>query len=416
MKRYATDRSKTGPKPVERVEVREGSVKKRVILLIVAVLVALGAFYYGISSLTRVAGGWRVIEATSASEMNCAQDFVFQYFLGGSGVNAAAENKALSMLYTKATEQAYQIFNSREASLEHHNLYYLNRSINQPVQVPRALYEALALIEKTGSRYIYLGPALQEYHSLFFCTEDWETEGFDPYQNEDVKIFLQTVADFAADPGHVQVALLGNDTVQLNVSDEYQAFARENGVTDYLDLYILQDAFILDYLADTMEENGYTRGMISSYDGYTRCLSDEGLEYSCPFYSPVDARNVQMAAQVNYPGGTSLVHFHQMRLQTQKELYYYQFQNGDTRHAYLDEKDGLCKAALPVLMGTSHRLGCAETAMRLLPFFAADTLDEAGLKALESQGIYPLYALNGVFTTADRAVSLDKLAEGYQAP
>ena len=180
MKRTAAERTANQPQPVERVNVNEKGTKKRVVLLIVAILVALGAFGYGIGTLTNVETGWYVIEATSASEMNCAQDFVFRYDLGHSGIGAAAENKALSMLYTEATEKAYQIFNARENSLPYNNIYFLNRNINKPVQVDAALYNAFALSEETGSRYMYLGPAFQEYHSLFFCTEEWETEGYDP--------------------------------------------------------------------------------------------------------------------------------------------------------------------------------------------------------------------------------------------
>ena len=145
MKRTAANRNANHPKPVERVEVNETGTKKRIVLLIVAILVALGAFGYGISTLTKVETGWYVIEATSASEMNCAQDFVFRYQLGHSGVSAAAENKALTLLYTDATEKAYQIFNARENSLNFKNLYYLNRTPNKPVQVDAALYEAFEL-------------------------------------------------------------------------------------------------------------------------------------------------------------------------------------------------------------------------------------------------------------------------------
>mgnify|MGYP000381736068 CR=1 FL=1 len=413
MKRYAAERSANQPKPVEKVEVKEGGTKKRIVLLIVAILVALGAFTYAISTLVTVEKGWRVIEATSASEMNCAQDFTFQYYLGGSGANAAAENKELSMLYTKATEDAYQIFNAREASLTYNNLYYLNRRPNQPVQVPQELYAAFELVEKTGSRYMYLGPAFQEYHSIFFCTEDWETESFDPYQNEDQKAYLQAVAQFAADPAHVQVQLMGDNTVQLYVSESYLAFARENGIVDFVDLYLLQDAFIVDYLAETIEKAGYNRGMLSSYDGYTRCLSESQISYTTPLYNPVDATHVEKAADVQVMGGTALVQMHSMPFNARKELYYYQFKNGDTRTAYLDEKDGLCKAAVPVLFATSREMSCAEAALRLMPFYAADTLDENGLKALEAEGLYPLYCEGKNLLSADPQVTLKPVTEGY---
>lgn len=413
MKRTAADRTARQPKPVERVEVNEKGTKKRIVLLIVAILVALGAFGYAIGTLTKVETGWYVIEATSASEMNCAQDFVFRYYLGHSGIGAAAENKALSMLYTEATEKAYQIFNARENSLPYNNIYFLNRNLNQPVQVDEALYDAFALVEKTGSRYMYLGPAFQEYHSLFFCTEEWETEGFDPYRNEDQKAYLAQVAAFANDPAHIQLQLMGENTVQLNVSEAYQAFAKEYGIRDYLDLYLMQDAFIIDYLANTLQEAGYTMGVLSSYDGYTRCLSEKALDYANPVYAQVDALHVTEVARVQYPGGTSMVQFHSMPINPQKELYYFQFKNGDTRTAYLDEKDGLCKEALPLLSATSRDMGCAETALRLMPLYAADVLDTKALQTLAEEGIYPLYCENNTVFAADPQMTVNILTEGY---
>ena len=414
MKRTAANRNANHPKPVERVEVNETGTKKRIVLLIVAILVALGAFGYGISTLTKVEKGWYVIEATSASEMNCAQDFVFRYQLGHSGVSAAAENKALTLLYTDATEKAYQIFNARENSLNFKNLYYLNRTPNKPVQVDAALYEAFELMERLGSRYLFMGPAYQEYHSLFFCTEDWETEGFDPYQNPDQKEYLTRIASFANDPNHIRLELMGDCTVQLHISEEYQAFAQENGIKDYLDMYILQDAFIIDYLAKTIQDAGYTMGVISSHDGYTRCLSEERLEYGNALYAQADAFHVAEAARVYYPGGTAMVQFHSMPLNTQKELYYYQFKNGDTRTAYLDLQDGLCKEALPFLTATARDMGCAEAAMRVLPLYAADTLDKAALHALTKEGVYPLYCEGNVIFSFDPAVIVKDVAQGYE--
>ena len=401
------------PKPIETVELNETGTKKRVVLFIVAIIVALGAFWYGISNLTKVEAGWYVIEATSASEMNCAQDFEFRYYLGHSGVNSAAENKALNLLYTQATEDAYKIFNARESFADCKNLHYINRHPNEPIRVGKALYEAFTLMEETGSRYMYLGPALQEYNNLFFCMEDSEAENVDPYLNEEQKAYIARVAEFAGNPEHIQLQRMENNTVQLYVSDAYLAFAKEWGITDYLDLYILQDAFIIDYLADKLIQEGYTKGVISSYDGYTRCLGDETLMYGNEVYSQPQAGIASVTAQVRYPGNTALVHFHQLQLNSVRELYYYQYQNGETRTAYLDEKDGLCKAALPFLTATSPEAGCAEMALRLMPLYAADALDRDGLHALADEKIYPMYCDGNTLYSFDPQMKVVKIAEGY---
>jgi len=411
--RTAYDRTAYQPKPVERIEVEDGHIKKRTILLIIAIVVAVAAFAYGIANYTHVDTGWREIEIDT-KEMNCSQDFVFNYYLGGGGASALSEYRALVSLYSTATERAYRIFNSYEAFTGGNNLYAVNQSVNAPVHVDPVLYQAFELIERLDSRYVYLAPVYAEYHSLFFCNEDWETEGYDPYQNADIREYFAQAAAFAQDPEQVHVELLGNNTLQLNVSEEYAAFAEENGISTYVDFFWMKDAFIVDFLANTMENSGYTRGAISSYDGFVRCLSDEQLSYSYHFYDLLQGSSICNAARLNYTGGTSLVHLHSFPIDPSKEIYYYQFEDGAVRHAYADLSDGLSKAAVPAMIATSREMGCAETLLRLLPLYAADTLDQDGLAQLTAEGIFPLYSVDRRIITSSPEVMLDDVLEGYE--
>ena len=127
----------------------------------------------------------------------------------------------------------------------------------------------------------------------------------------------------------------------------------------------------------------------------------------------MDALHVTEAARVQYPAGTAVVQFHSMPLNTQKELYYFRFKNGDTRTAYLDEKDGLCKEAIPLLTVTGREMGCGEMALRLMPLYAAETLDMHALQALEGEGIYPLYCDGNVIHITDPAMTAEAVAEGF---
>ena len=64
----------------------------------------------------------------------------------------------------------------------------------------------------------------------------------------------------------------GENQVCLHVSDAYQAYAAEMGYTAYLDFFWMKNAFLIDYLADTIRGEGYQLGIISSKDGF-RALS-----------------------------------------------------------------------------------------------------------------------------------------------
>lgn len=412
MKRQAPDRTAHQPKPVERVELNEGQVKARIIFLILAVMIAIAAFGWVIFSRTHVNTGWREIEVASDGTMNCSQDFQFNYYLGGSGMSAAAELKAITLLYTQATEDAYNIFNARELSPELNNLFQLNLNPNKPVKVDSALYAALETVVRLGSRYLFLAPMYSEYHSLFFCNDDWETEGYDPVQNPDIRAYAAQVAAFAADPAHISLRLLGEDTVQLTVSEAYAAFAQENGIERYVDFYWMKNAFIIDYLAQTLEAAGYDRGVISSYDGFSRCLGEEQLGYSHQLFDLREGK-VYRAATMNYPGGTNLVCLRAFPLNPQKELYYYQFKDGTFRTAHVDPADGISKAALPTLAATSRSASCAEMLLRLLPFYAADAWTGEAHTALPGMGIYPISIVDRVICQSGDQVTVSGLYEGY---
>lgn len=413
MKRTAPDRTVNQPKPVQRIELDEKHVKKRIILIVVLVLIAIAAFAHVIINKATVASGWREIEANSSSKVNCSQNFVFDYNLGASGLSASAENKAIVKLYTEATEKAYRVFNSRETFEGENNICSLNRNVNTPLEIPQELYSAFEKLESLSSRYHYLAPVYADYHSLFFCGEDWETAGFDAYQNADVRAYFKEIAAFAGNPGHVQVQLLGNNTAKLFVSEEYLAYAREYGIAEFVDFYWMNDAFIIDYLAEIMEKSGYTRGAISSYNGFVRCLSDSREGYSFFLYDTYSEGITANAARLNYPGGTSLVHLHNMPLNIEKEIYYYQFSDGSVRTAYLDMDDALNKTVTPVMIATSESAGCVETLMRLLPLYAADQLDEGAVMNLRRFDIHPVYIKGREIITTDDRVTVSHLFEGY---
>lgn len=412
MKRTAPDRTASQPKPVERVQVQEGHVKARIIFLILALLIAVIAFAYAMGSATQVDSGWRTVEADTA-EMNCGQDFEFNYYLGGAGVSAAAELKTLVIHYTEACETAYRVFNAQELFEGVNNLCYLNQHPNTPVMVHPALYAAFEQMDALDSRYVYLGPVYAEYHSLFFCNDDWETAGFDPYQNEDVRAYVAQAAAFARDPQAIRVELLGNNTLRLTVSEEYLAFAQENGVTQLVDLHWMKNAFIIDYIAGSLQDKGYDRGAISSYDGFVRCLGEEEISYSYHYYDLLEDTRACKAARLNYPGDTALVYLRSFPLRNGKDLYYYQFEDGSVRTPYVDLRDGLSKASVPALIATSRTAGCAETLLRILPFYAADALDAPALQQLTAEGIWPLYSLERQITAPSPDVALDQLFDGY---
>ncbi|MGN0167373.1 MAG: hypothetical protein ACI4AB_04995 [Acetatifactor sp.] len=391
MKRTVKDnRDLPHPKPVERVVLSEQKTRLRFALLILLILVAVGAFVYGIMQWLGKEDGWTTIEVNSAAEVNCGSEFIFQYYLGASGLSAAAENKLVSESYTDACVNAYQLFNSKEIGAIH-NVGYINSHPNEEIEVDDALYRAFEICATYRNRNLYLGPAYELYDSLFYCEDDWETVSFDPMQNEELKQFFTEVASYAVSPDKVDVQLLGNNRIMLYVSEDYLKYAEEEYISCFVDFYWMKNAFIADYIADRMIANGYTKGSISSYDGFVRNFdSSDEISYSFNLYDRLE-NYVYQAGCMEYTGQMSIVYLRNYPMNSLDFQHYYELGDGSIRTPYLDTEDGVCKSALNNLVCYSKTAGCAEILMEMIPVYIADEFEEKLLPDTEDDNVYSIY-------------------------
>ena len=368
-------------------EISTSRVRLRVVLLVAAVLLAAASFAYGLNSVFSSEPGLREITVLSGSEWNCGGDFTFYYTLGAGEASATEEWKALRKLYTQAAVDAYRLFSSGAELTDGGNLRCLSGHINEAFPVDPALYEALALLEESGVRYHYLAPVYGTYFSLFHCEQDSEAVAYDPYVNADLREFCAEAAAFASDPDEISLDLLGNNTVRLNVSDAYLRFAEENGISSFIDLFWLENAFIADYIAEVLLENGYPRGTLISCDGFVRCLDDspETEIFYALFHR--DGAVVSPVEKLPCSEAVSIVYLHDYPLGSGGRSSYYVHEDGTIRSPYIDPADGLCKSALPEIAASSPELSCAELALRLAPIYISDTFDEAALQAAAREGV-----------------------------
>ena len=65
---------------------------------------------YALNGLMSNDSGWTNIEVGSSAEIHCGDDYIFRYYVGAAGVNATAEKKALTLLYTDSIVKAYKMF------------------------------------------------------------------------------------------------------------------------------------------------------------------------------------------------------------------------------------------------------------------------------------------------------------------
>ena len=413
-------------RPVQKVELSEKNTRQRLIAVIVLLVIASGAFMYALNGLMSNDSGWTNIEASSSAEIHCGDDFIFQYYVGAAGVNATTEKKALTLLYTDSIVKAYKMFSSDESFEGITNVYDLNQHPNETMVVDDALYHAFELIAETGNRAVYLAPVDAEYENLFFCNDDSEAVSYDAYQNGEVAAYFSEVTDYSNDTSKVNVELLGDNQVRLSVSDDYLAFAEKNFISDFIDFSWMKNAFITDYVADVMIDNGYTLGSLTSYDGFTRNLdqtsaiaklnagsdSSETTDRNAVYFFNMYDRQgnvIYPAGVMHYNGERSIVSLHNYPMSDKEKYNYYEFKSGDIRTRYADTTDGLCKSAVNNMVAYADNMGCAEILLKVSPVYIADMMDTEAVKSLAENGIQMIYGENSVLYYTDHSLELTDL-------
>ncbi len=391
--------------PPERIPLHETNTRRRTIALIVLLVIAVVAFGVGIHACVSSEAGWHQIDA-SVSQTSAAAELTLRYELGGGQLSATAENKRLTALYSSLVDTAHGLF-SGEAVDGVQNLAYLNAHPNETVTVPQALYDAFAMLERLESRYLYYAPVYAQYEALYACTADAETAEFDPAQNDAIAEFVQQAAEFAADTDSVQLSLLGNCQVRLAVSDAYADFAAREGVTRYLDFFWLKNAFVVDYIADALVEAGYTNGILSSYDGFSRNFA--AGSFRLPFYDRVDGV-LYPAAELEVTGPAAVVYLRNYPTHAMDTMHFYVFADGTVVPPFFNTA-GQPQTAASDFAAYSRTAGCAETAVRALNAYTAEAIDLSALTALAADGVFTVSCEARVVRYTDSSVTVPALLD-----
>ena len=409
MNRTVKNRDVNHPKPVQKITLSEKHSKARFILAAVLAAVGVIALTYAFISYLSADSGWTEIKANASSDMaNCSEDFIFQYYLGSDGIDATAENKLLVKLYTEATQKAYQLFHSNQIFPGVNNIYYINCHPNEVIEVDEVLYQAFSLLERYDNRGIYLAPVYAEYFNLFYCNDDSETINYDPYQNPEVQSYFSELTTFAQNPQEIEIQLLGENKIKLYVSDSYMAYAKETGFTGFIDFFWMKNAFIIDYIADVMLENNYTKGNISSYDGFVRNLDKSGNNYSFTVFNR-EEQTIYPAGIMQYDKGVSIVYARNYPMNSKDSQHYYELQNGEIRTSYIDISDGFCKSAVNNLILYSYEESCAEVLMQMIPVYISDSFSKERVSGLRTEGIYAVYCEDRKIVYNDDSLTLADL-------
>ncbi len=378
-----------GVKPVKKIELSENKLVLRIVFAVVFLVIGLVCIGFSLRNCLSQSKGWTEITPAATTVDSVASELSFLYDLGAADASATVEYKELTRIYTELCVEAYHLYDASAEVEDVRNLHYLNRHVGEEVKVPTALYHAFEIIDEADSRLLYAAPYYTEWGNVFVAREDVFAEQYDPYHNESVASSIASISEFVTSDEHIRLELLGNDTVKLVVSETYRAFAKEHAIENFIDLYWARNAFAVDYVADALIEAGYHYGAVSSYDGFVRALDTRETAFTYNIYTRHEGEIYR--SHLNYTGKNSIVFLHAYRL-IDTDLNYYQYQNGELRHPYVDVEDGFCKNAADELLLFSDAHSCAEVLMAAMPVYISDVLRESAIAELKSAGIYTVYA------------------------
>ena len=406
MGRTVKDSDRRRPKPVQKVQLSEKNVGRRIVLVVLFLAIGSGFLVYGFMNFLRGDSGWREISVKAGSELNCSEDFTLKYNVGASGVSAGGEAKALSLLYTDAAVKGYRIFNIDESFDDLTNLYDVNHHPNEVLTVDPVLYDALKKVSDAGCREIYLGPLYASFENLCTSNDDAIAAQFDPEKNDDAAEEAAAVAAFAQNPDDISLEFSGENQVCLHVSDAYLAYASEMGYSAYVDFFWMKNAFLIDYLANTIRGEGYQLGIISSKDGFVRCLDETGgKSYQYPLYH-LSGNEIRSYGVMTYEGPKSIVFFHAYQAGSPDAYRYYQYQDKTMCTPYLSAADGKDHTAASELIAYSGEYGCANTLLAAFSDYQAESLSMESLETLTSQNIYSIWFENDEMQTTDEDLAV----------
>lgn len=411
MGRYAKD-NRPHIKPVQKIQLSEDNTARRAAAAALFLLIGAGALVYAFVHLLAPDAGWQTIQAGTSDGPTCGDDFTLLYELGAGDRPAAAENRALTLVYTQACQTAFQLFHTVQSFDGVTNLYDVNAHPNEVLAVEPVLYAAFEAVEAAGDRTVYLGPVCARYGGVFTCQDDSQLVDFDPWSSQEVAVEYAAIAAYAADSAHIGVELLGENRVRLRVSEDYLAYARQEGIERFLDFGWMKNAFVADYLADTLIQAGFTHGILSSFDGFARCLDEREESYTLNLYGWEGDRPV-VAGTTQYRGPMSVVSLCSFPVTEGDWQRFYQLRDGQLRTPYLDVSDGRSRTAADSLVCCSPTHNCTQLAVKAAPAFIAGSLQEDPLRELLREGVQHIWCENKVLNASGPDMVVTNLYGGY---
>jgi len=265
---------------VKHIEVSEKHVGLRLVLFVLFLIIAIGAFSYGITSIGKKESGYQTIDALQDSQAPLyANELSLSYYFEGSSSFIKKEARTISKIYSQILASAYKQLDASSEYSGDVSIGAINNNLGTTVSVSPLLY---AVLKDAYSRTLecknynmFAGALYSEWKSILILDEPDE---FDPLNNTYMAERITAIAQEVANLDNFTLEFL-DDTqclVRFSVSDHYASFCKEMEITaGALDLNVLQSSYMMQWVAQELRELGYNNGILISREGSSIELSGE---------------------------------------------------------------------------------------------------------------------------------------------
>ena len=349
----------------------------RLILFIVAVVVAVGAFTFGVLGIGHRESGYYDVGFTdaAASEM-LGNGMHLVYYAQGNSSQIRQMLAEAQKAFSEFALRAWRLTKPDGEGQGLINLYWLNTHPGETAVLDADLYVMLSdALERTsrGEGYsVFAGPLHREWQNLRYLDEP---QPFDPSQNEEEASRLAHLTALVNDPENFHLEL--NDearTACLTVAPAVAETLSDLELdTPILDLNLLRDAYMLRVVARDLVAAGWTEGYLYADSGVSVELKTEGATTYSIWYAAKDAAaeagDVTLASPSAYCQRTAFA--------PMGERYgFYAVQDGEEtllRHPVIDARTGMPADQMMTVSLGGERDEIVEMAYRsALLFFRQD--------------------------------------------
>lgn len=311
------------------IKVSEKHIGLRVVLFIVALVLAASAFSIGVSSIGKKESGYQKVSTSG--------DFAFYYYFEGTSNSIKKELKALQTSYSAILSGYCDQLDIAIAALNE------GSEVSVPSQVYAVLKDAYKRTLEKKNFNMFAGALYAEWKSILILDE---ASAFDPLNNEYMAYRISEIAREVSDLSNFSLEFLDDSTctVRFRVSEHYSNFAAEFELeAGALDLNLMTSAYKLSLIASELEALGYDKGYLVSTDGLVVTLSKTpeqsyvlyGLEEGTVVGSAEDLAVIERGS-VAVKGASSKAFMSAFAFGS----YYNATVNGRLRHLFFDTTTG----------------------------------------------------------------------------